>query len=210
MGASKRLAEIIFQAFAAEELKLKLKNKNYITTLFSIVRFGNVLASSGSVVPLFKKQINSGGPITLTHKDIIRYFMTIKEAVQLILITTTMSEGGDVFLLDMGEPVKILTLAKQMIKLSGLSIKDKNNPKGDIEIVETGLRPGEKLFEELLIDAEAFKTDHPLIFRANEKHIEYEKLIKKLNLLEKNIMDNNLKEVLKILSILVPEWNAKF
>ena len=210
MGASKRLAEIIFQAFASEELKLKLKNKHHIPTLFSIVRFGNVLASSGSVVPLFKKQINNGGPITLTHKDIIRYFMTIKEAVQLILITTTMSEGGDVFLLDMGEPVKILTLAEQMIKLSGLTIKNANNPNGDIEILETGLRPGEKLFEELLIDAEAIKTDHPLIYRANENHIEYEILIKKLKILEQNIIENNLKEVLKILSILVPEWNAKF
>ena len=210
MGASKRLAEIIFQAFASEELKSKLKNKHYIPTLFSIVRFGNVLASSGSVVPLFKKQINNGGPITLTHKDIIRYFMTIKEAVQLILITTTMSEGGDVFLLDMGEPVKILTLAEQMIKLSGLTIKNANNPNGDIEILETGLRPGEKLFEELLIDAEAIKTDHPLIYRANENHIEYEILIKKLKILEQNIIENNLKEVLKILSILVPEWNAKF
>ena len=210
MGASKRLAEIIFQAFASEELKLNLKNKDYDPTLFSIVRFGNVLASSGSVVPLFKKQINSGGPITLTHKDIIRYFMTIKEAVQLILITTTMSEGGDVFLLDMGEPVKILTLAKQMINLSGLTLKDANNPNGDIEILETGLRPGEKLFEELLIDAEAIKTDHPLIFRANENHIDFETLIKKLKLLEKSIIDNNVKEVLKILSILVPEWNAKF
>ena len=210
MGASKRLAEIIFQAFASEELKLKLKNKHHIPTLFSIVRFGNVLASSGSVVPLFKKQINNGGPITLTHKDIIRYFMTIKEAVQLILITTTMSEGGDVFLLDMGEPVKILTLAEQMIKLSGLTIKNSNNPNGDIEILETGLRPGEKLFEELLIDAEAIKTDHPLIFRANENHIDYGILIKKLELLEESVKDNNLKEVLKILSILVPEWNAKF
>ncbi len=210
MGASKRLAEIIFQAFASEQLKIKLNNKNHIPTLFSIVRFGNVLASSGSVVPLFKKQINSGGPITLTHKDIIRYFMTIKEAVQLILITSTMSEGGDVFLLDMGEPVKILTLAKQMIKLSGLTIRNANNPNGDIEILETGLRPGEKLFEELLIDAEAIKTDHPLIFRANENHIDYEILIEKIHLLEKNIINNNLKEVLKILSILVPEWNAKF
>ena len=136
--------------------------------------------------------------------------MTIKEAVQLILITTTMSEGGDVFLLDMGEPVKILTLAEQMIKLSGLTIKNANNPNGDIEILETGLRPGEKLFEELLIDAEAIKTDHPLIYRANENHIEYEILIKKLKILEQNIIENNLKEVLKILSILVPEWNAKF
>ena len=210
MGASKRLAEIICQAFASEELKIKFKNKNYDPTLFSIVRFGNVLASSGSVVPLFKKQINNGGPITLTHKDIVRYFMTIKEAVQLILITSTMTKGGDVFLLDMGEPVKIFSLAKQMIKLSGLTIKNDSNPDGDIEILETGLRPGEKLFEELLIDAEAIKTDHPLIYRANENHLEYSLLIKKLDLLKQNIEDNNLKDVLKILSILVPEWNAKF
>ena len=136
--------------------------------------------------------------------------MTIKEAVQLILITSSMTKGGDVFLLDMGEPVKIFSLAKQMIKLSGLTIKNESNPDGDIEILETGLRPGEKLFEELLIDAEAIKTDHPLIYRANENHLEYSLLIKKLDLLKQNIEDDNLKDVLKILSILVPEWNAKF
>ena len=136
--------------------------------------------------------------------------MTISEAAELVLQAGVLAEGGDVFLLDMGEPVKILTLAKQMIKLSGLTIRNANNPNGDIEILETGLRPGEKLFEELLIDAEAIKTDHPLIFRANENHIEYEILIEKIKLLEKNIINNNLKEVLKILSILVPEWNAKF
>ena len=209
MGASKRLAEIIFQAFAFEEAKLSKENKKYKQTLFSIVRFGNVLASSGSVVPLFKKQINNGGPVTLTHRDIVRYFMTIKEAVRLILITITITEGGEVFLLDMGEPVKIFSLAEQMIKLSGLKIKNKDNPEGDIEIVETGLRPGEKLFEELLIDAEAIGTDHPLIFRANENFIKYDELIKKIQLLEKGIKQNNLKEVLKNLSILVPEWNAK-
>ena len=209
MGASKRLAEIIFQAFASKENNLVAEDKKYIPTLFSIVRFGNVLASSGSVVPLFKKQINNGGPVTLTHRDIVRYFMTIKEAVRLILITTTMTKGGDVFLLDMGEPVKIFSLAEQMIKLSGLTIKNNKNPEGDIEIVETGLRPGEKLFEELLINAEAIGTDHPLIFRANENYIEYEELIKKLKFLEKAIQQNNLKEVLKNLSILVPEWKAK-
>ena len=209
MGASKRLAEIIFQAFASEETKLVEEDKKYIPTLFSIVRFGNVLASSGSVVPLFKKQINNGGPVTLTHRDIVRYFMTIKEAVRLILITTTMTKGGDVFLLDMGEPVKIFSLAEQMIKLSGLTIKNRENPEGDIQILETGLRPGEKLFEELLINAEAIGTDHPLIFRANENYIEYEELIKKLKFLEKAIQQNNLKEVLKNLSILVPEWKAK-
>ena len=134
--------------------------------------------------------------------------MTIKEAVRLILITTTMTEGGDVFLLDMGEPVKIFSLAEQMIKLSGLTIKNKENLEGDIEIIETGLRPGEKLFEELLIDAKAIVTDHPLIYRANENFIEYEELINKLNQLEKNLKQNNLKEVLKNLSLLVPEWNA--
>ena len=209
MGASKRLAEIIFQAFASQETKLVAKDKKYIPTLFSIVRFGNVLASSGSVVPLFKKQINNGGPVTLTHRDIVRYFMTIKEAVRLILITTTMTKGGDVFLLDMGEPVKIFSLAEQMIKLSGLTIKNNENPEGDIEIVETGLRPGEKLFEELLINAEAIGTDHPLIFRANENYIVYDELIKKLKFFEKAIHQNNLREVLKNLSILVPEWKAK-
>ena len=120
-----------------------------------------------------------------------------------------MAKGGDVFLLDMGEPVKIFSLAEQMIKLSGLKIKNEDNPEGDIEIVETGLRPGEKLFEELLINAEAIGTDHPLIFRANENYIEYEELIKKLKLLEKAILQNNLKEVLKNLSVLVPEWKAK-
>ena len=208
MGASKRLAEIIFQAFASFESNLIKESKSYIPTLFSIVRFGNVLASSGSVVPLFKKQIDNGGPVTLTHRDIVRYFMTIKEAVRLILITTTITEGGDVFLLDMGEPVKIFSLAEQMIKLSGLTIKNEENLEGDIEIIETGLRPGEKLFEELLIDAKAIVTDHPLIYRANENFIEYEELIKKLNQLEKNLKQHNLKEVLKNLSILVPEWNA--
>jgi len=208
MGASKRLAEIIFQAFASKESNLSLESKEYNPTLFSIVRFGNVLASSGSVVPLFKKQINNGGPVTLTHKDIVRYFMTIKEAVRLILITTTMTSGGDVFLLDMGDPIKIFSLAEQMIKLSGLTIKNEQNPEGDIEILETGLRPGEKLFEELLIDAEAIGTDHPLIFRANENYIEYYELIEKLKILEKDINKNNLKDVLKTLSLLVPEWSA--
>ena len=121
-----------------------------------------------------------------------------------------MTNGGDVFLLDMGDPIKIYSLAEQMIKLSGLTIKSEKNPEGDIEILETGLRPGEKLFEELLINAEAIGTDHPLIFRANENYIEYDDLIEKLKLLEKDINKNNLKDVLKNLSLLVPEWNANF
>ena len=130
-----------------------------------MVRFGNVLGSSGSVVPLFKKQINSGSPITLTDKNIIRYFMTVKEAAQLVLQSSVLANGGEVFLLDMGEPVRIYDLAKQMIRLSGLQLKNENNPEGDIEIVFTGLRSGEKLYEELLVDGKSDTTNHPLIFK---------------------------------------------
>ena len=134
MGASKRMAELCLQALS-EQLK------DY-QTCFSMVRFGNVLGSSGSVIPLFRKQILKGGPITITHPDIIRYFMTIPEAAQLVIQAGAMAKGGDVFILDMGEPVKIVDLAKNLIQLSGLSVKDENNPKGDIEITYTGLRPG--------------------------------------------------------------------
>ena len=136
-----------------------------------MVRFGNVIGSSGSVVPLFRRQIASGGPITLTHPEIIRYFMTIPEAAQLVLQASTLAKGGDLFLLDMGEPVRIKDLAKQMVRLSGLSLRDAHNPSGEIEIVCTGLRPGEKLYEELLIDAESQPTKHPLIFRAQERSL---------------------------------------
>ena len=160
MGVSKRLAELVIQAYAE-------KNKEELSsTKFSMVRFGNVLNSSGSVVPLFKKQISLGGPITLTHKDIIRYFMTIEEAANLLIQSALLAKGGDLFLLDMGSPVKIYDLAIKMIKLSGLKLKSKDNPEGDIEIVLTGLRSGEKLYEELLIDAESMKTPHPLIYTA--------------------------------------------
>ena len=171
-----------------------------------MVRFGNVLASSGSVVPLFKKQISNGGPITLTHKDIVRYFMTITEAVQLVLNSATMAEGGDVFLLDMGEPIKISSLAEQMIKLSGLTIKNDENPRGDIEIVETGLRPGEKLFEELLINAEAKPTSHPLIFKGIEKTMQSSELWKNLKNMRKYLIENDVENSLSMLSKLVPEW----
>jgi len=153
MGASKRAAELVIQALAQESGP----------TRFAMVRFGNVLGSSGSVVPLFHQQIAKGGPITLTHPEIIRYFMTITEAAQLVLQATVLARGGDLFLLDMGEPVRILDLAKQMVRLSGLSLRDAEHPQGDIEIVCTGLRPGEKLREELLIDAESETTVHPLI-----------------------------------------------
>ncbi|HCJ6188639.1 TPA: polysaccharide biosynthesis protein, partial [Citrobacter freundii] len=141
MGATKRVAELVLQALAKEQS----------VTCFSMVRFGNVLGSSGSVVPLFEKQIEKGGPVTLTHKDIIRYFMTIPEASQLVIQAGAMARGGDVFVLDMGDPVRIYDLATRMVKLSGLTIKDESNPDGDIEISITGLRPGEKLYEELLI-----------------------------------------------------------
>ena len=159
MGATKRMAELACQAMAADQS----------TTTISMVRFGNVLGSSGSVVPLFNKQIAAGGPITLTHPDVTRYFMTIPEAAQLVIQAGAMAHGGEVFVLDMGEPVKIMDLAKRMITLSGLKIKDQNNPNGDIEIVIAGLRPGEKLYEELIIDGDNIeKTQHPLIMQARE------------------------------------------
>lgn len=159
MGATKRMAELACQAMAADQSK----------TTISMVRFGNVLGSSGSVVPLFNKQIAAGGPITLTHPDVTRYFMTIPEAAQLVIQAGAMAHGGEVFVLDMGEPVKIMDLAKRMITLSGLKVKDQNNPNGDIEIVIAGLRPGEKLYEELIIDGDNIeKTQHPLIMKAKE------------------------------------------
>ena len=169
LGASKRLAELIVQAFAEEESKKSPSNN--IKTIFTMVRFGNVLGSSGSVVPLFEEQIKNGGPVTLTHPDIIRYFMTIPEAAQLVIQAMVLAEGGEVFLLDMGEPIKIFDLACQMVKLSGLNIKNESKRENDIEIITTGLRPGEKLFEELLIDSKAIHTKHDLIFKANEKSL---------------------------------------
>lgn len=160
MGATKRMAELACQAMAADQS----------TTTISMVRFGNVLGSSGSVVPLFNKQIAAGGPITLTHPDVTRYFMTIPEAAQLVIQAGAMAHGGEVFVLDMGEPVKIMDLAKRMITLSGLKVKDQNNPNGDIEIVIAGLRPGEKLYEELIIDGDNIEsTQHPLIMQARER-----------------------------------------
>ena len=168
MGASKRFAELIVQNFAkSESLEKQEINSNH--TCFSIVRFGNVLNSSGSVLPLFRKQIESGGPITLTHKNVERYFMTIPEAAELVIQTVVMSKGGEVFLLDMGKPIKIKDLAEKMIRSSGLTVKSKANPKGEIEIKITGLRRGEKLYEELLIDAKSIKTEHPIIYKAIEK-----------------------------------------
>ncbi|MDH5571957.1 MAG: polysaccharide biosynthesis protein, partial [Gammaproteobacteria bacterium] len=158
MGATKRLAEMVIQGFSSK----------YDTTCFSMVRFGNVLGSSGSVVPLFRKQIQDGGPITLTHQDITRFFMTIPEAAQLVIQAGAMASGGDVFVLDMGEPVRIYDMARHMISLSGLTVRDENNPYGDISIEVTHLRPGEKLYEELLLGENVTGTIHSRILRAQE------------------------------------------
>ncbi|MBM7037701.1 polysaccharide biosynthesis protein [Vibrio sp. 188UL20-2] len=173
MGTTKRLAELGLQALS----------QGYQTehnTLFSMVRFGNVLGSSGSVIPLFKSQIANGGPVTVTHKVIIRYFMTIPEAAQLVIQAGAMGKGGDVFVLDMGEPVRISDLAKNLIHLSGLEVRDQHNPEGDIEIHYSGLRPGEKLYEELLIGDSVSETSHDRIMTAHEvsmKQAEYAQLL---------------------------------
>ena len=172
MGASKRVAELILQAFANDQKSTKI----------SIVRFGNVLGSSGSVVPRFRKQIASGGPITLTHAEITRYFMTIPEATQLVMQAGAMGGNGEVFLLEMGEPVKILELAQRMVELSGLKVKDANN-QGDIEIKITGLRSGEKLYEELLIGDKPISTDHPEIFMGMEGFIDLGQLTRYIDTL---------------------------
>tara|TARA_B100000886_G_C20420282_1_gene491243 strand:+ start:1024 stop:2904 length:1881 start_codon:yes stop_codon:yes gene_type:complete len=203
MGASKRLSELVVQAFAYKNKDFEKKFK----TCFSMVRFGNVLGSSGSVVPLFKKQIEAGGPITITDPNVMRYFMTIKEAAQLVIQASSLAEGGDVFLLDMGEPIKIWELAEKMLSLSSLAVKDSKNTKGDIEIVSTGLRPGEKLYEELLIDSNSQSTAHPLIFKANEKFISPEKLFPKIDLLKKYLLEINEKKSLELMKELVHEWD---
>tara|TARA_B100001121_G_C18460575_1_gene513068 strand:- start:176 stop:736 length:561 start_codon:yes stop_codon:yes gene_type:complete len=150
-----------------------------------MVRFGNVVGSSGSAIPLFQKQIKEGGPVTVTHREVIRYFMSIPEAAELVIQAGAMGKGGDVFVLDMGEPVKIYELAKRLINLSGMEVKDDNNPDGDIEIIFTGLRPGEKLYEELLIGDNVSTTSHKQIFRAEEEFISANNLQKYLDSLEK-------------------------
>jgi FlaA1/EpsC-like NDP-sugar epimerase len=174
MGASKRLAEMVLQAMQQQTP----------TTCFSMVRFGNVLGSSGSVVPLFLEQIEGGGPVTVTHPEVTRYFMSIPEAAQLVLQAASMAEGGDVFLLDMGKPVKILDLAKKMIRLKGYTLRDEESPDGDIEIRFTGLKPGEKLYEELLVGGAASGTQHRKILRAEENYVAWAKLRASLNTLE--------------------------
>jgi FlaA1/EpsC-like NDP-sugar epimerase len=189
MGATKRFAELILQG-------LSLGNHS---TRFTMVRFGNVLGSSGSVIPLFREQIARGGPVTVTDPRILRYFMTIPEAAQLVIQAGAMGKGGDVFVLDMGEPIRILDLAKRMIHLSGLEIKDETHPKGEIEISYTGLRPGEKLFEELLIGNETSETAHCRIMRAEEEIIPLTDLFQSLGELKLALKQDNLKLMRDIL-----------
>lgn len=171
MGATKRLAELVLQALQERPTQ----------TRFCMVRFGNVLASSGSVVPLFEEQIRRGGPVTVTHPEVIRYFMTIPEAAQLVLQAGSMAKGGDVFVLDMGSPVRIDDLARRLVNLMGLTVRDAAHPDGDIEIEYTGLRPAEKLFEELVIGSNVTGTDHPMIMRAMEHHLAWPKMQEVLN-----------------------------
>ncbi|MEN5201186.1 nucleoside-diphosphate sugar epimerase/dehydratase [Pseudomonas wadenswilerensis] len=185
MGSTKRLAEMTLQALSRELAPVLFGDDGKISqvnkTRFTMVRFGNVLGSSGSVIPLFHKQIKSGGPLTVTHPKITRYFMTIPEAAQLVIQAGSMGQGGDVFVLDMGEPVRIVELAEKMIHLSGLSVRSERNPHGDIAIEFTGLRPGEKLYEELLIGDNVVATQHPMIMSANEDYLSWEVLKSKLS-----------------------------
>lgn len=185
MGASKRLAEMVLQALAEKS----------DSTKFSMVRFGNVLDSSGSVVPKFRQQIRDGSRLTLTHPEVTRYFMTIPEAAQLVIQAGAMAKGGDVFVLDMGQPVKIMDLARRMIELSGLTVRDEENPDGDIEIEITGLRPGEKLYEELLIGNNPKSTPHPLIMRAHEEFIPWAELESKLKSLNQALNLNDVSAI---------------
>lgn len=200
MGASKRLAEMVLQAQAEDMAAQGCK------TRFSMVRFGNVLGSSGSVVPLFRRQIKDGGPITLTDERITRYFMTIPEAAQLVIQAGAMASGGDVFVLDMGEPVKIMDLARRMVELSGLSVRDETNPEGDIEIVVTGLRPGEKLYEELLIGDNPLPTSHKRIMKAHEEFLSWAALQRQLSDLNKALDANDVPLIRSLLKDLVPGY----
>lgn len=201
MGCTKRVSELILQAKALDGKKFGIP-----FTKLTMVRFGNVLGSSGSVIPVFSEQIHNGGPITVTHPDIVRYFMTIPEAAQLVIQASAIGVGGDIMLLDMGDQVKIYDLAKRMIHLSGLSQKDQNNPNGDIEIKFTGLRPGEKLYEELLIGDNAISTAHPRIMRAIESSISWEKLQSCLKELECAVKDDNTDAIRGVLKQIVPEF----
>jgi FlaA1/EpsC-like NDP-sugar epimerase len=193
MGASKRMAELVLQALAAGQLATG-------ATCFSMVRFGNVLGSSGSVVPLFRQQLATGGPLTVTHAEVTRYFMTIPEAAQLVLQAGAMASGGEVFVLDMGEPVKIIDLARRMVELSGLKVRDAANPDGDVEIKVTGLRPGEKLYEELLIGDNPTPTAHPRIMKAHEDYLAWPDLEAQLHALQQAARADDVQGIKAVLS----------
>ena len=199
MGASKRIAELVLQALSKQES----------STCFTMVRFGNVLDSSGSVIPLFKQQIKNGGPVTVTNANMVRYFMTIPEAVELVVQAGAMGKGGDVFVLDMGEPVRIYDLATKMIQLSGLQVLDKDNLDGDIEIKCTGLRPGEKLYEELLVGDNISQTDSLLIMRAEESMLDWEDLKPILDQLNEAINNSDQEKVRELLIEAVPEFKPQ-
>jgi FlaA1/EpsC-like NDP-sugar epimerase len=204
MGASKRIAELVLQAMA------QLVANNMHATQFSMVRFGNVLGSSGSVAPLFSGQIKAGGPITLTHPEVTRYFMTIPEAAQLVIQSSAMATGGDVFVLDMGQPVRIYDLAAKMVYLSGLMVKDELNPNGDIEIKITGLRPGEKLYEELLIGDNPQSTAHPKIMKAHEEFLPWDELEVELEKLNAALEACDYQSVQNSLKKLVPGYQPNY
>jgi FlaA1/EpsC-like NDP-sugar epimerase len=197
MGATKRMAELGLQALAEKEAEKAARQEK--STRFSMVRFGNVLGSSGSVIPVFKKQIADNQPITVTHPDIIRYFMTIPEAAQLVIQAGAMGCGGDVFVLDMGEPVKIVDLAENLIRLSGLEVKSADNPNGDIEIQFTGLRPGEKLFEELLIGDNVEGTQHERIMTAKERYLPLDEYVDTISILDQACYDFDHEKIRSIL-----------
>jgi FlaA1/EpsC-like NDP-sugar epimerase len=199
MGVSKRLAEMVLQAYS----------KDGKQTRFCMVRFGNVLESSGSVVPLFREQIRKGGPVTVTHRDIIRYFMTIPEAAELVIQAGSMARGGDVFVLDMGEPVRVKDLAYRMIKLMGLAVLDEQNPDGDIEIKYVGLRPAEKLYEELLIGSNVSGTHHPRICRADEDYLPVDVLKDLLSRLELATENMDFEGARDLLAMAVKEYQPE-
>lgn len=212
MGASKRIAELVLQAISAcAQPPFDIENCDApipwsSPTCFSMVRFGNVLGSSGSVIPLFRRQIAAGGPVTVTHPGVTRYFMTIPEAAQLVLQAGAMAEGGDLFLLDMGEPIRIVDLARRMVALSGLTVRDEQHPGGDIAIEFTGLRPGEKLYEELLIGDHPLSTAHPRILRAREEHAPWEGMQATLEALRRATLADDTAAIKALLHQLVPGY----
>lgn len=206
MGCTKRICEMVLQAISDEQSK---GNAKFGSTCFTMVRFGNVVGSSGSVVPYFKQQIRQGGPVTVTDPKIIRYFMAIPEAAQLVIQAGAMGQGGDVFVLDMGEPVRILDLAKKMIHLSGLQVRDEKTPNGDIEITFTGLRPGEKLYEELLIGDNVLPTDHAMIMRAEEELLSWNELQEILGGLQEAMETSDHETMRHLLIKAVPDYKPQ-